>query len=507
MQKSKIIYNSLSAVFQVIVVGIVYIILYKYLLETIGIKLLGVWSLIIATTSIVLIANFGISTSIVKFVSTYHTRKDYQSLKKLIFTAAVFILVTYCLISLFIFVIAQKALPYFIEPDYIQIALEILPYSLLSLLINAFGGVISSSLDGIQKNYIRSYIITFSSVLLLGLSILLTPDFGLKGLIFAQIFQAVLILAMSFYYLNKHISGVFELKWNWSKPIFREIISYGLKLQVLSFMQMSFEPVTKALLSKFGGLAMVGYYEMASRLVSQFRSIIVNANQVVIPVIASAKETNTSYIKNLYYKSFAIILFLNTIITTVVILSAPIISKLWIGSFEPVFIFAVVINSLAVFINICSNPAYFSYMGEGKLNPLILSYFFITFLNVSLAFILGYFFGGYGVIVAWNLAFMLGSLLVVMQYHKSTGFKLGEIITRNDMRLLASCMLLAGTAIYLFYLYISATPVLAWQESDIMRFGLLLLLVETLLVAWFVLKNNNFILLLSEARKILMKKQ
>ena len=35
---------------------------------------------------------------------------------------------------------------------------------------------------------------------------------------------------------------------------------------------------------------MVGYYEMASRLVVQLRSLIVSANQVMIPVIAESQE-------------------------------------------------------------------------------------------------------------------------------------------------------------------------------------------------------------------------
>ncbi len=93
-------------------------------------------------------------------------------------------------------------------------------------------------------------------------------------------------------------------------------------------MQMSFEPVTKAFLSKFGGLAMVGYYEMASRLVSQLRGLIVSANQVIIPVVAEAKERNDNSVKPLYIKTFSIILFINILLTSGIIIVAPIISYL-----------------------------------------------------------------------------------------------------------------------------------------------------------------------------------
>ena len=209
MQKSKLLKNSIAAIGQVLVVGILYFVLYRYLLDTIGIELLGVWSLIIASTSLALLANFGISTSIVKFVSTYFTRKDFDSLKKLIFTSSIFIILTYSLISMLILFLGGLILPHFIEIKYIGIALEILPYSLISLIINALGGVISSCLDGIQKNYVKSYIVGFSTLLLFGLSLILTPKYGLKGLVFAQIIQAILVLFLSVYQLSKNINKFF----------------------------------------------------------------------------------------------------------------------------------------------------------------------------------------------------------------------------------------------------------------------------------------------------------
>jgi O-antigen/teichoic acid export membrane protein len=54
----------------------------------------------------------------------------------------------------------------------------------------------------------------------------------------------------------------------------------------VSISQLLYEPTTKILLSKYGGLGILGNYEMASRLVNQVRALIVNANQVVIPIIA-----------------------------------------------------------------------------------------------------------------------------------------------------------------------------------------------------------------------------
>lgn len=484
MQKNKLIKNSLSAIIQVIVVGLIYLLLYRYLLDTIGIELLGVWSLIIATTSLALIANFGISTSIIKFVSTYYTRADFESLKKLIFTSCVFILVTYILISGVILVLGNYILPHFIEKNYINVALEVLPYSLISLVINAVSGVISSCLDGIQKNYIKSYVLSFSSILLFGLSLLLTPNYGLKGLVFAQIFQGILVLILSFYFISKHLKNVLSFRWNWSKELFKEIISYGLKMQALSFMQMSFEPVTKVFLSKFGGLAMVGYYEMASRLVSQFRGLIVSANQVIIPVVAEAKERNDNSVKTLYVKTFSIILFINILLTSGIIIVAPIVSYLWIGKLIPFFLFSVGINSIAVFINISSNPAYFSYLGEGKLNWLIISYAIIVIINSSFGYILGNYFNGYGVVMAWNIAFIIGSLIVTFSFHNLNTLHWKEVIDKNDIYLLIMAP---------FFSYFGFQTALDYLNNTINLLLICIFILCTCFYLIIIFKNKNFI--------------
>lgn len=497
MQKSKLFFNSIAAIGQVLIVGIVYLVLYRYLLVTLGIELLGVWSLIIASTSLALIANFGISTSIIKFVATYHARHDFESLKKLIFTASVFIIVTYSIISIVILIAGTYVLPHFIEAKYLPIALEILPFSLISLVINALGGVISSCLDGIQKNYIKSYIVSFTSVLLFVLSVLLTPKFGLKGLIFAQIVQAAVVLFTSIYFLSKYIKGIFTFQWNWSKILFKEIIDYGLKMQALSFMQMSFEPVTKALLSKYGGLAMVGYYEMASRLVTQLRGLIVSANQVIIPVVAEAKENNSNYVKELYVKTFSIVLLFDIVLITGIIITAPIVSFLWIGEIVPFFLFAVVLNSVVAFINICSNPAYFSYLGEGKLNWLIYSYLVITILNPVLGYVLGTNIGGYGVILAWNFAFLLGSLLVLFSYHQENNISWKSLISKKDLLFTLSAI---GTSFFGYH------SVISWFNATLNYLFICIFVFCLIFFGFSFFKNNHLKNITKKVMQLFQKK-
>ena len=50
-------------------------------------------------------------------------------------------------------------LKYFIEFKYYDLALTMLPISLISLIINSVSGVFSSALEGVQKNYSKNILI------------------------------------------------------------------------------------------------------------------------------------------------------------------------------------------------------------------------------------------------------------------------------------------------------------------------------------------------------------
>jgi O-antigen/teichoic acid export membrane protein len=89
MQKRLIFINAFMSIAQVFIVGITLFFLYRFLLKTIGVEQFGIWSLVLATTSIAQVANLGISGSIVKFVAKYSARGEYHNISKIIQTAVI----------------------------------------------------------------------------------------------------------------------------------------------------------------------------------------------------------------------------------------------------------------------------------------------------------------------------------------------------------------------------------------------------------------------------------
>src|SRR4030042_5936773 len=89
MNKRKIFINAIMSIVQIIInIGVLFL-LYRFLISTIGIKRCGRWSLVLATASMVSIANVGFSGSVVKFVAKHVALNQYVTVSRLIQTAAI----------------------------------------------------------------------------------------------------------------------------------------------------------------------------------------------------------------------------------------------------------------------------------------------------------------------------------------------------------------------------------------------------------------------------------
>ena len=304
-------------------------------------------------------------------------------------------------------------------------------------MINAIGGVFTSALEGIQKNYLRNFIYSITSVIFLFLSLTLVPRFGIIGVAMAQNIQAILILGYTFYHTRKNIPAFRLLKWDWEKKTFFSMLNYGYKFQLITVLQLIVDPITKALLSKFGGLSTLAYYEMAYRLVSQVRSVIINAYQVTIPVIAHYNQTQKNYLRVFYLRSFPFVFTSGIVATSALIFFSGILSRIWIGHYEIIFVNCSIIVATGMLGNILCAPAYFNYLGIGNLNLLVFVQFFDGLLNVILCFLLSFFSPTYGVVFAWSISAMLGAGIILVHFHRKNKLLPTELIRKKRSKVVA----------------------------------------------------------------------
>lgn len=440
MQKRTIFINAIMSLVQIVLISIVLFILYRFLLNTIGVEKLGIWSLVLATTSVTQIANMGLSGSVVKFVAKYVAREEPESVSKVIQTATLSIAVSIGIILLAVYPLIKWILAIVISSESLSLALEILPFSLFALWILMIASIFNAGLDGCQRIYLKNILLIVGTLFYFFLALMLTPTYGLIGLAYAQVAQNTMIFLCSWILLKRYIAPLPIIPYQWDKNTFKEIIVYGINFQVISVTTMFYDPITKALLSKFGGLSFVGYYEMANKMVQQFRALIVSANQVLVPAIANLKERLPEKIRSVYLTSYQLLFYLSLPLYSLVIICTPLISEIWIGHYERIFVIFSFLLSIGWFFNTVAGPAYFANLGTGMLRWNVIGHIAIAVLNAVMGLSLGVLYDGIGVVVGWVISLAIGSSMIYLTYHLRHKIPLIELIPKASRLIIMVCL-------------------------------------------------------------------
>ena len=242
MNHKRILLNALTTFAQVIGSAATLFFLYRFLLRTIGIEKLGIWSLVLATTSVVTLANQGFSTSIVKYVAKYAVRQNARDVSTLLQTALIFIGTALAGVSLALYPCAKWLLAVVLPRPYLPEAYAILPFALACLWINILGGVLQSGLAGQQLISLCNYVDLSASLLYLVFAIAWVPRYGLLGLAYAQLVQACSCLAVTWILLRRRIPRFPIIPHRWNHSLFRELAGYGFHFQLITASQALREP-------------------------------------------------------------------------------------------------------------------------------------------------------------------------------------------------------------------------------------------------------------------------
>src|SRR5690606_6890333 len=146
-------------------------------------------------------------------------------------------------------------------------------------------------------------------VLMLVLSLWLLPRFGIVGLAWAQMGQALLQVLGGRLLLCRTLPSVSVVPLLWRKSVLREMLSYCANLQVGTVFMLLLDPVAKALIAGFGGPSAAGYFEMANQIATKARGVIVMANRAIVPRATMLAETNDARLPLIYLDNMRILVF------------------------------------------------------------------------------------------------------------------------------------------------------------------------------------------------------
>ena len=138
--------------------------------------------------------------------------------------------------------------------------------------------------------------------------------------------------------------------------------------------------------------------------------------------------------------------------------------------------------TLAWFINTISAPAYFAYLGYGKLSWITGSHILMGVINLFGGFFLGRFLGWQGVLGSFLVSLAIGSLLPVWSFHRENQIKARNVLSISDILEFGICFGTASIILVGYWRFVDNS----WFDQWI-RFGVATLFITSVsfVTVWY----------------------
>jgi O-antigen/teichoic acid export membrane protein len=437
--------NATLTAVQVVVSALFMFFIYKYLLTTIGAEQMGVWSIVMAVSTLARITDLGFAGGMTRFVAKYRALDQEDAVLELVETGTISLAVLAVAMLGLSYPLLSALIPHFMSPSAAREALSLLPFSLISFGLLAVAGAYLSSLDGLQRADLRNLLLIMGTLLYGAMIPLCVQRYGFIGLGWAQLAQSAAVLAGAFWVLRSQLA----LGWwptRWRKDRFKEMLGYNISLQVTTLAAFLGDPLAKLMLGHFGGMGSVAYYEMATKMVNQFRAVVTNVNQVMVPVITHLSEQDRAELVPLYRQTYGLMFFVCTTFYAAAIVAVPVVSWLWLGEPQPFFIQVAYVMLVTMLLNTLTAPAYFSNMGTGHARVNATTQVLLGCANLALGVSLGSVFGGAGVVAAYSAAVILASGYLMWRFFVLHSLPARELLPYTGHGAALGMLLTAGAA-------------------------------------------------------------
>jgi|GEM_PF-3521671 O-antigen/teichoic acid export membrane protein len=418
----RVVSNSIFSMVQVVLGGLVMFILYGYLTRRLGYSIVGIWALIMSTTAVSRVGEFGLASGLVRFIAAYRAQDRHDDIRLSLHTSLIVMTGGVLVLGVIIFCIAWIALPAFVSPGEIHIARYFLWFAMISFIFNAVVAVFQGVVEGCQRYDIFSILHLLASVVHLIGVVTLVPFFDYRGLAYSQLIQTgFLVITMSMA-ANRLIPDLQWTRLRFSMPHFKQLFSFGIAVQGIFVCHLLFEVLAKGLLGYFGNTAWVGVFEIASKFLLRLRQIFASAIQVTLPFISEKDITAPDEIPGLYARHFPVFILSAMGLFTGLACVAPILSWIIDGAVNTRFIITLMAGCIGWGINTLALPAFYVCLGQGWTRPPVTANTVMLVCLLILGPAAGWGFGYPGIILAWVVSLTLGGMRLLVPVHARPGF-------------------------------------------------------------------------------------
>lgn len=399
---------------------------YKLLLNKEGIEILGLWSLLTAAIFIIRIGDVGMGSSAERHVALVNVESSAYKLKSYLDTALIINIVLFLFLSIVGYLVFSSNVE-LIVPKNIEFqkkTKEILPIMFFTFFLSNVANVILGGIRGLHLGYISAYISIFSNFVQLVLFIFLVPIWGIKGLAIGQLIQNLVLISIAWavvcFQLKKYISiSIFKI--NFSKILFKELFNFSIKAQSINILNGIFEPISKFLIGHTAGMAALGLYELAYKIVCLPRNAVVSGVMGTMPAVTRLFSEDQKMAQHIYIKTKSLVSKVTSAIMFLVMIGSPLASYVLLDNINEQLICYIVILALGFTINSIGSPAYTLGFSTAKMKGnfiasflSLIALFFISFLGV-------FFLPNYASVIASGIGLAISGMYVLIHNEKILG--------------------------------------------------------------------------------------
>lgn len=333
LEKIQIIKNVGSSWFALGVNILVGIFLSPFILHRLGDAAFGIWVLIFSLTGFYGIFDFGIRSSIVRYVSKYTATQDQDEVSGLINTA----MFTYTCVGALSVVITLVGCIYVdrvfhVLPEFQSTARRLLLMVGISVALGFPLGVFGGMLEGLQKFYILNWTNIVSSLLRVVLIVFYLNRGG--GLLTVALITVGLPLLASFVRSAVALHSLpITFAWKYvGRSSFRHMANYsGITFMIIVASRLRFK--TDALvIGKFLGAAAITYFYAGSRLVDYAGEVLSSLAQIFVPMSSQSDAAgNMDRLRKIFVAGNRACAFTTLPMTAAFIILGRSIIEVWVG--------------------------------------------------------------------------------------------------------------------------------------------------------------------------------
>lgn len=424
--------NAILAGMQAIATAVILFLTYSFLVRALSTEQFGLWALIASISAVARVGDFGFSTSLSRFVAADLSTDSRSAAASLSQSVTLAVAVLAATLAAALYFPARGLLALLVPPELLETAQRLLPYTLASLVLVVVGLTLAGALEGCQRFGQRAVLMITGSLVLLAAAIVLVPRHGVIGIGMAQLLQGGTVILLGWVLVRRELGIGSLVPIRLRLADLRKVWRFGLGVQAISLTQLAVEPLTKILMTRFGGLEATGLFELAYRVTTQLRAPLVAAGQVILPAVAGLPASDGTGAAALYRRAYQRLFPASVTAFGLLLLGWPLISWLLLGRVDALLVAMGLLLTLSWLVNTLSAPAYFTLLGQGNARWNLYGHVLTAVTTAVLGYVLGEAFGAIGVTTGYAVAIAAGSAVAWRICRARLGAEVTALLPRRD---------------------------------------------------------------------------